>query len=207
MAGFLESSPLEVIGMRKWVGSIGIFSALVLALVFPSLTQAANYEIDTVHSQAIFKVKHMGVSYNMGRFNKVAGTYSFDPADPASASLDVKIEAGSIDTDFERRDEHLKSPDFFNAKQFPVISFTSNDVKKTGDAMYTASGELSLHGVKKNVTIEIEYVGQGENRDGKTLTGFFTTFTVKRSDYKMDFMVGPIGDEVTLMVNIEGVAQ
>jgi polyisoprenoid-binding protein YceI len=148
----------------------------------------------------------LGVSHNYGRFNDVSGRYSFDPNDPSSSTFEVTIKADSVDTHSERRDQHLKSPDFFNAKQFPVIQFKSKSVRKTDDGV-EATGELSLHGVKKDVTVGIEHVGSGEDPWGNHRSGFVTTFAIKRSEFDMKFMMGPLGDEVTLLVNIEGIRE
>ena len=185
--------------------AIGLVTVGVLIAVTPTAL-AGNYKIDAEHSQVLFRVKHLGVSYNYGRFNDVSGSYSFDPDDPSSYSFEVTIKTDSVDTHSERRDQHLKSPDFFNSKQFPVIRFKSKSVKIKGEGL-EATGELTLHGVKKDVTVGIEHVGSGDDPWGNYRSGFVTTFAVKRSDFDMNFMMGALGDEVTLMVNIEGIRE
>jgi polyisoprenoid-binding protein YceI len=185
--------------------TIGLAAMGLLVVLSPG-AMADNYKIDPEHSQVIFRVEHLGVSHNYGRFNDISGNYSFDPEDPSSSSFEVTIKADSVDTHSERRDQHLKSPDFFNAKQFPAIQFKSKSVKQKDDGL-EATGQLTLHGVKRDVTVEIKHVGSGEDPWKNYRSGFVTTFAIKRSDFDMKFMMGPLGDEVTLMVNIEGIRE
>ena len=165
---------------------------------------AASYEIDGVHSGVVFKVNHLGFSNFYGRFNEIAGTFDFDTEAPDTASFDVTIKAESVDTHSERRDTHLRSPDFFNAKQFPVITLKSKSVKKTGDSTYQAKAELNLRGVKKEITVDITHVGSGEHPRFGVRAGFETTFAVNRSDFGMNYMPEGLGDSVELTVFIEG---
>ncbi len=171
-----------------------------------SLTAAAGtYEIDSAHSMVVFRVKHMNVSYSLGRFNKIGGRFTLN-ADPAKSAVNIEVDADSLFTASKDRDTHLKSPDFLNTKQFPKITFASKSVKAAGDKKYEVTGDLTLHGVTKSITTTFEHVGAGDNMMDKTkfLTGFYGELTVKRSDYGMTNMVGPVGDEIDLMIAIEG---
>ena len=192
--------------MSRVSGFVSLSLALgVVLLALPAT--AANYEIDSTHSGVVFKVGHLGVSNFYGRFNEIEGTFSFDEQDPESASFLVTINAGSVDTHAERRDTHLKSPDFLNAKQFPAIMLKSKSVKKAGKKAYQATVELSLHGVKKEITIDITHIGSGDHPRFGARAGFESVFTVSRSDYGIDFMPGGIGDEVEITVFIKGARQ
>ena len=164
---------------------------------------ADAYTIDAVHSFVVFKVKHLGVSYAYGRFNDLSGTFAVDNENAANAAFDVKIKTESIDTGNEKRDAHLMSPDFFNARQFPELSFKSTKVEPAGTNNLNVTGDLTMHGVTKPVTVKMTLVGTGSAR-GASLAGYETTFTVKRSDFGMDFMLEGLGDEVTVMVGLEG---
>lgn len=178
---------------------------VVLAvLIAGPLAAADTYKIDGVHSTAIFRIKHMNTSYSYGRFNDISGKIVNDAANPAAGSVEIEIKADSIDTHNANRDGHLKSPDFLNTKQFPVITFKSKEIKKAGDAL-EVSGDFTLHGVTKPVTTKVVQTGTGKNPKGGELIGFETTFTIKRSDYGMNFMPGGLGDVVQITFASEAV--
>jgi polyisoprenoid-binding protein YceI len=167
----------------------------------------ARYQVDPVHSTVIFKIKHLGVSYFYGRFNGPTASFSFDPDDPAASSFEIVLKAENVDTGAKGRDDHLKSPDFFNAKQFPRISFKSTRVRGSRDKL-RVTGDLSMHGVTRPITLDMQYVGTGTHpRSGKKIAGFDASFTLKRSDFEIDYMLQGLGDEVTLMVGLEGALQ
>lgn len=187
--------------VRATLAGLGLMAALA------SPAAADTYKIDGVHSVVLFRIKHMNVSYTYGRFNDVAGSVTLDDPDPAKSALAIEIKADSVDTHNEKRDKHLRSPDFFNAKEFPAITFKSTAVRKTGDDAYEVTGDLSLHGVTKSVTIPFKRTGTGPGMQGETRAGGEAVFTVKRSDYGMSYMLNAVGDEVTLTVSLEGVKE
>jgi polyisoprenoid-binding protein YceI len=168
---------------------------------------AAAYVVDPVHSSVIFRVHHFGAGYFYGRFDDVSGKVVLDDQDPAKSSVDVEIKAESIDTNNAKRDGHLRSPDFFNAKQFPTISFKSERVRKSGEEGYEVEGKLTLHGETRPLAATFTRTGTGKGPDGKVRAGGETTFTVKRSDFGMKYMPEGIGDEVRLTVSLEAIAQ
>jgi polyisoprenoid-binding protein YceI len=170
----------------------------------PSAVAADSYKVDPVHSSMAFRAKHMGVAYFYGRFNQLSGTFTIDEKNPAASSFEVQIKAESIDTNNPMRDQHLKSPDFFDAKQFPLITFKSRQVKAADEMTYEVTGDLTLHGVTRPITVKLERVGSGKGPRGGYITGFDTTFTIKRSDFDMKFMLEGIGDEVRIMMGLEG---
>jgi polyisoprenoid-binding protein YceI len=177
---------------------------LVASLSAATLAFAADpFLVDAVHSSVHFRVKHMNTSYAWGRFNEVSGKFLVDEADPAKSVFDLTINAESIDTANSKRDAHLKNPDFFNTKQFPRITFKSKSVKKVG-AEYEVSGDMNLHGVTKPVTFHLTVTGSGKGMQGEALAGVEATAVIKRSDFGMNYMVGPIGDEVTVTAAFEG---
>lgn len=176
-------------------------AALALAATAP--VSAADYAIDSAHSSALFKVKHLDTAYFYGMFKDVQGSVSYDASNPSASSIDVTIASDSVDTRSTNRDDHVKSPDFLNAKQFPTISFKSKSVKANGSNL-AVTGDLTLHGVTQEITVQAEMTGQGKHpRSGKDIIGFHAAFTVDRTAHDMEFMVGPLSSEIEFVLSIE----
>ncbi|RKU14983.1 polyisoprenoid-binding protein [Candidatus Poribacteria bacterium] len=198
------------LGRNLQVFSIGSLVFLLL-IGFAGITQPMGvtaYEIDTAHSMIIFRAKHNGVSYNYGRFNEFNGQIVMGATDPSGHSesmVEFEVKAASVDTGNEKRDQHLRSSDFFSAKQFPVITFKSTKVsmKEGKEDMLEVTGDLELHGVKKSITVDVEITGRATGRDGESLIGFESIFTIKRSEFGMTYGIGPVSDDVRLIVSIE----
>ena len=171
------------------------------AMLFVGLTPALaeDYDLDPAHTSIVFKIKHLGISSVYGRFNEVEGAISTG----SSPSFQFTVKTDSVDTNNKKRDDHLRSPDFFNAKQFPVITFKSTEVHAHGDKLHV-TGDLALHGVTKHIEVNLKKLGEAEMPKGTHRVGFETTFTLKRTDFGMDKMIGPAGDEVTLLISFEG---
>jgi polyisoprenoid-binding protein YceI len=167
-----------------------------------SAPESVKWEVDAVHSIVLFKIKHMGASWSYGRFNDLSGSVEAAADGTALTSASFVVKTDSVDTANEKRDGHLKSPDFFNSKQFPEITFKSTAAKAIDADTTELTGDLTLHGETKPVTLKVLRVGTGEMK-GRQLAGWETTFTVKRSDFGMGKMVGPIGDDVQLTVAVE----
>jgi len=186
-------------------------SALALAPRMPAPAPAgiagapASYTIDPVHSSVIFRIKHMNTSQFYGRFNDIHGTLDFDDANPASSNLDPEIKIDSVDTHATKRDGHLKSPDFFNAATFPTATFKSKTWTKSGEA-FDVTGDLTIHGVTKPVTVKLEKTGTGKGQGGPII-GFETTFTVKRSDFGISYMPDGLGEDVRITIALEAGAK
>jgi polyisoprenoid-binding protein YceI len=179
-------------------------AALVSGVALVGGVMAADsFSVDTVHSSVVFRVKHMGASHAWGRFNNITGTFVLDESDPSKAQFDFQVKAASVDTGNAKRDTHLKSPDFFNAVQFPNISFKSKAVAKADDG-YDVTGDLTLHGVTKPIRVKVVPVGSGRGPMGAAIAGVDATFTIKQSEFGMTKMVGPLGDDVWVNVSIEG---
>jgi polyisoprenoid-binding protein YceI len=170
-------------------------------------TAAETYNVDPVHSAVIFRIKHGNVSYSYGRFNGPQGTFVFDDHEPANCSFDIKVRTKDVDTNNVERDKHLRSDVFFDVKQFPYITFKSTQVAKAGEDTYNVAGDMTFHGVTKPITVEVQRTGAGPDPWGAYRSGFETVFTIKRSDFGMDAMLDSLGDEVRLIVSIEGIRQ
>ena len=181
----------------------GILCSLGLAL---SAYGADTYKVDPTNSSVIFGVKHNGVTNFYGAFKDISGTVTFDSADALKSSVEITVPVESVDTRNEKRDQHLKSPDFFNAKQFPTITFKSTKVEGSGDN-YKITGDLTIHGVTKPVTVDFQRGPDGKGGQGKSVGGGEARFTIKRSDYDMKFMVGPLADDVNIILSLEGAKQ
>ncbi len=163
------------------------------------------YAVDAVHSSVIYRIKHLNVSYSYGRFNDVAGSFHFDAAKPEASTLDITVKTESIDSANEKRDGHLKSQDFFSAKEFPTITFKGKTFKKVSDTSFEVTGDLTLHGQTKPVTAKVDLTGTGPGMRGGEVAGIESKFTIKRSDFGINYMVGKgLGDEVDLIVALEG---
>ncbi|MEY2562781.1 MAG: hypothetical protein QOH88_974 [Verrucomicrobiota bacterium] len=165
-----------------------------------------TYKVDPVHSSVIFSIKHFGVTDFYGDFKEITGTVSFDAADASKSSVELTMPVASLDTRNDKRDQHLKSPDFFNAAQFPTITFKSTKIEGTGDT-YKITGDLTIHGVTKPVTAEFKKGAENKGQKGEVRSGGETRFTIKRSDFDMKFMTGPLGDDVNIILSLEGVKQ
>jgi polyisoprenoid-binding protein YceI len=177
---------------------------LILAAALPATLAAETYQVDPTHSSVHFRVRHVSASIFQGRFNDVSGSLTFDEADPSKSSITVEVKAGSVDTRTERLNGHIMSPDFLNAKQFPVITFKSTGWKKTGDNKYEVTGQFTLRGITKDLTVEVEHIGTS-NMMGPRI-GFSTSFTINRRDFEVNYGTDEaVGDQVTLLIEIEGV--
>jgi polyisoprenoid-binding protein YceI len=188
--------------------AITIFMVLGLLAVFSHPAAATEtYQVDPVHSAAVFRIKHLGIAYLYGRFNDLAGTLKIDDKTPANSVVEIYANTKNIDTFNSERDNHLRSPDFFDAKKFDIISFKSKSFTKVSKDMYEVTGDLALHGVTRPLTVKVQRTGSGKDPWGGFRIGFETTFTIRRSDFGMNFMMEGVGDEVRIILSIEGIRQ
>lgn len=163
---------------------------------------AGEYELDAVHSSVIFKIKHNELSHFFGRFNDFSADIRWDE-NPAESRFAFTIQAASVDTANERRDQHLRSNDFFGARQHPEISFVSREVKQTGPSTHEITGDITLLGVTRPITLVWTETGAGPGPRGDHRRGGITTFTIKRSDFGMNYMLNRLSDEVEITVSLQ----
>ena len=208
LAATLVLAPLALLAARTEAAP-----AASVAPHTPVATGAAEgpvsgaYQIDPVHSSLVFNVRHADASRFWGRFNAFSGSLTVDADKPAASSIVVEVQAESIDTANPGRDQHLRGPDFFNAKEFPLIVFDSTEVERS-DKGFRVKGELTLLGVTQEVSAEAEFVGYSESERFKKRTGYEVRFEIQRSQFGMNYMVGPmLGDEVELIFSLEGMAE
>lgn len=171
-----------------------------------SLLVGDKYELDNAHTSLVFAVSHFGLSYTYGRFNECAGSFSVSEGNPTDAGFTFLIKSESIDTNNPERDEHLRGPDFFDTQQFPKIEFVTTGVVKVDD-IYQVTGDFTMLGQTRSVMMPIRMVGMGKGPFGKHRAGFFTKFTIKRSEFGMSKMLGQVGDNISITFSFEGVRQ
>ena len=182
-----------------------LFGASILALTAANV-QAADYTIDSASSHASinFRIQHLGYSWLTGRFDSFSGSFSFDESAPQDASVSVEIDTASVNSNLGERDNHLRSPDFLDVASFPTAAFESTSMMIEGESA-TITGNLTLHGVTKEIVIEADYVGSGDDPWGGYRAGFVGTTTISLADYDITFNLGPASEEVELTLNIEGI--
>ena len=176
----------------------------VLALAaLPAMAQD-TYKIDPVHSEVSFKIRHL-LAKTSGRFTKFGGNIKVDTADISKSSVEVSIEAASINTDNEKRDAHLKSADFFDVEKFPTITFKSTAVKEVAKGKLEITGDFTLHGVTKRISFPITNAGtQPGMQPGTVVAGFIDgALTINRNDFGIKTFPGAVGDDVAISLNVE----
>ncbi len=186
---------------------------LVLVLLLLTLAvgaSAADYAIDPSHSSVAFTVRHMVVSKVRGSFTSFSGTFQFEEDAPKSWRVQASIDAATVDTNNEKRDEHLRSADFFDVEQFPTLDFVSKQAKAHEDG-YLLVGDLTLHGITREVELELEYNGSVKDPWGMTRAGFSATGSISRKDFGLTYNSVlesgglAVGDEVTILIDVEGI--
>ena len=194
--------------------SRGWLVALVLGgiVALPAGSRAATYEVDKNHTTVTFKVRHL-FSTVVGRFNRFDGTITLDPDDPSKVEVEGTIDVASIDTNVAKRDEHLRSKDFFDVQQYPRITFVAagaTDVDPSGKRG-KLQGNLTIHGVTRPVLIEASYLGEGKDPSGNVRAGFAGTTKIDRKDFGLNWNQALeaggvlVGDEIEIEINAEGV--
>ena len=183
--------------------SLTLVLALISAFVL-SANAADTFKVDPVHSFVLFSVQHMGITNTYGRFNDISGTVVFDKDSPSKSSVELSVQVESLDTHNSIRERSLKTPDFFDTKQFPTMTFKSTRVEGSGDTL-KVSGDLTIRGVTKPVTVDFKKGREGKGVFGEWRGGGETRFTIKRSDFGMNFELGEIGDEVAIILSVEGI--
>ncbi len=173
--------------------------------ISPAAAENATYEVDPGHTSLYFKVDHLGFSQTFGRFNTMAGSLEFDPDDPASGSFNLTIDANSVDTNHQERDDHLRSPDFFNTGEFPEITFASTAIEVTGDNTGTVTGDFTMLGVTQPVSMDVTFNTMAPYPfvEGQTRIGFSATGSLNRGDFGMTYGSDGIGNDITLFVEVE----
>ena len=180
--------------------------ALFLAMLLPlKLFAADEYRIDPVHSSVLFKIKHLAISNVYGKFADFRGTLKIDRENPTNNSIEAYVPVQSIDTHTPNRDNHLRSPDFLDARKFSNISFRSESWKKIDKDIFEVAGDLTLLGITRHLTVKLIQTGSGNDPWGGYRIGFETSFSIERNDFKMGKMKKTVGGTIYITVSIEAV--
>jgi polyisoprenoid-binding protein YceI len=196
--------------MKIWMSRTLIALAVVVAA--PLAASADTWQIDPAHTTVGFTVRHMTISSVRGQFDKVAGTITANGNDPASAVIEATIDTASIDTRSADRDSDLKSPNFLDVTKYPTMTFKSKKIEPVGPGKYNVVGDLTLHGVTKEVTLAVEVSGTPiKDPWGNTRAGAFATTAISRKDFGLTWnkMIetggAVVGDAVSVEINVEAV--
>ena len=184
-------------------------TALAICLLAPALTKAAEYLIDTKEAHAFiqFRIRHLGYSWLLGRFNDFEGHFTYDRREPEASRVEVTIRTASIDSNHAERDKHLRGEDFLDVDRYPEARFVSTSYKENDDDTATLKGDLTLHGVTRPITIDVEHIGHGPDPWGGYRRGFAGSATLRLSDFGVDYDLGPAAREVELFLSVEGIRQ
>lgn len=175
-----------------------------LAMAATAAAQAGTWQIDPNHSAAQFSVRHLGVSTVRGAFTKVSGTAKYDPSDPSKTTLEATIDANSIDTRVEMRDKDLRSPHFLEVEKYPTITFHSKQAKAAGEGKVQITGELTIHGVTKDVVLDVDGPSAAvKDPWGNQRIGASATTKINRNDFGVSGAPGVVGDEITITIDAE----
>lgn len=189
--------------------AIALSLALATGLSTSQLALADDYVLDTkgMHSFIQFRIQHLGYSWLYGRFNDFDGRFSYDESAPEKTEVSVTIKTASVDSNHADRDKHLRSEDFLNTKAHPEATFKSTSYKPDGDGTGALEGELTLNGVTKPITLDVQEIGAGKDPWGGFRRGFLGTTRLALADYDINYNLGPASKEVELTLSVEGIKQ
>ncbi|MCQ3828962.1 YceI family protein [Microbulbifer elongatus] len=185
-----------------------LFAALVASTIGTSV-QAAEYQFDTkgAHAFIQFRIKHLGYSWLYGRFDKFDGSFTYDEAKPEDSSVQVTVDTTSLNSNHAERDKHLRGDDFLNVAKYPTATFKSTSFEPKGDGKALLKGDLTLHGVTKPITIDVEEIGGGKDPWGGYRQGFSGKTEFKLKDFGIDYDLGPASQTVEMILDVEGIRQ
>jgi polyisoprenoid-binding protein YceI len=180
-----------------------LFTSLFIAASAPALA-ASKYDLDTTHTQVTFTWNHFGFSNPSANLEKISGEFQFDAADLTKSTIAVTLPLDGLHTGVPKLDEHLKSPDFFDAAKFPNVTFKSTKVEKAGAEQLKVTGDLTVHGVTKPVTLAVKVNKVGENPMAKAASaGFDADVTIKRSEFGVDKYVPNVSDDIKVHITLD----
>ncbi len=180
-----------------------LLSSLLAAVSLPAMAAVEKYDIDTGHTQITFGWNHLGFSNNSGNLEKITGTFQLDTADLTKSSVEVTMPLDGLHTGVSKLDDHLKTGEFFDAAKYPNITFKSTKVEKSGAEALKLTGDLSMHGVTKPVTLNVKINKIGDNAMMKTKSaGFDADVTLKRSDFGISYGVPNVSDDIKVHITL-----
>jgi polyisoprenoid-binding protein YceI len=176
---------------------------LAAALAVPAVAATSTWQIDPNHANAQFVVRHLGISRVQGQFTKISGTVVIDEADISKSSVDATIDVNSVDTRVTMRDNDLKSEHFFNAAQFPTMTFKSTKISKAADGSIKMAGNLTIRGVTKEVTFDVTDLTAPITAMGGTRRGVAAGTHINRQDFGVSAAPGVVGDDIAIQLDLE----
>ncbi len=180
-------------------------AAMMLSFTGPAQAQAETYEFDKAHTQILFFADHLGFSKSQGEFHDYDGHFVFDRENPENSSIDVTIQTASIDMDMDRWDDHMKNEDFFNVEEFPTMTFKSTAIEVTGENTANITGDLTLLGETRPVTLAVTHNKSGPHpMNNKMIAGLSATATIDRSEWGMSYGLPMMSPEVEIRLEVEG---
>ena len=186
----------------------GILASSALVFSATSTAKPVEYEFDTVHSQILFKVDHLGFSHSYGKFPTFRGELTFDQDDWSNSSTTVEVKAGSINLENKKWNDHMKSADFFDVEKYSKMTFKSTKLKKTGDNTGVLHGELTILDTTKPITLDLTLNKAGIHpMSEQQHVGFSATGKIKRSEWGMTYGVPAVGDDVEIIIEVEASAK
>lgn len=195
--------------MKKKLLAVSLFTSSLLLSSIGSIAQAADYKVDVegAHAFIQFKIKHLGYSWLLGRFNHFDGKFSYDEKVPNASNITISIDTKSIDSNHAERDKHLKGKDFLDVSEFPKASFVSKSFNFSDENNAIVTGDFTLKGVTKNISFPISKVGGGKDPWGGERVGFEGKTTLKLTDYNVSYNLGPASTHVEISLFVEGIKQ
>jgi len=190
-----------------------VFAILILFLFTIPTMAASRYKIDASHSEVGFKIKHLAISWVKGRFGDFSGSYVLPDSDLESASAEATIKMASVDTGVERRDDHLRNADFFDVEKFPEMTFKSKRVQSIEGNQFQLVGDLTMHGVTREVVLDVELLGKVKDPWGNQRSAFTASTVINRRDFGLNYSqlleTGGlvVGEEVHITLEIEGIEE
>lgn len=192
--------------LRRMV-SAAVVSMALIAGSAQAATPGGTYAFDAegAHQFILFKISHLGYSWLYGRFNEFDGQFTFDAENPEQSKVSVTVETDSVDSNHAERDKHLRSEDFLDVDKYPQATFESTRVEMTGDKTAKVHGKLTLHGVTRDVTLDMEQIGFGDDPWGGYRMGFAGSTMIKLADFGIDYNLGPASETLELILSVEGI--
>jgi polyisoprenoid-binding protein YceI len=183
---------------------IFLVTTAAIAFAASAFAQSKTWKIDPNHTAAQFSVRHLGISTVRGAFTKVSGTATYDPADPSNGSVEVTIDANSVDTRVEMRDNDLRSPNFFDVAKYPTITFKSTHIEAAGPGKLKIAGDLTIHGVTKQAILDVDGPSAPvTDPKGNSHMGASASTRVNRKDFGVNGSPSMVGDDITITIDAE----
>ena len=180
--------------------SLAVATLILIGVLAGGRSMAAEYQIDPLHSFVEFRIQHLGFSWLYGRFNQVEGNFVFDESASEKSRFSVEIKTDSVDTNHAERDKHLRSKDFLDVSNYPKATFVTRSFK---DGILV--GSLTLHGVTKEISIDVKKIGEGKDPWGGYRAGFYGKTSFKKSEFGITYDLGPAGETIEFELTVEGI--